>query len=145
MTEIDVHFNAPDKVHHACRLLRKAVVTAGAKVAVAGDKATLDILDASLWQFSATDFIAHCRGDAEEEVLVRSPVVLLDAPSQGAQAHRQVLVNLGCDLPVGFERFERLIDVVGTEQAERQSGRQRWRHYAERGYAITRHDVGGRR
>ena len=79
MTEIDVHFNAPDKVHHACRLLRKAVVTAGAKVAVAGDRATLDILDASLWQFSATDFIAHCRGDAHEDVLARSPVVLLDA------------------------------------------------------------------
>lgn len=145
MTEIDVHFNAPDKVHHACRLLRKAVVAAGARVAVTGDAATLESLDASLWQFSATDFIAHCRSDADAEVLARSPVVLLDLAAPDVSTHRQVLVNLGGALPTGFERFERLIDVVGCDDAERQAGRQRWRHYAERGYAITRHDIGGGR
>lgn len=145
MTEVDVHFNAQDKVGHACRLLRKAVLTAGARVAVAGDRAVLDSLDASLWQFSATDFIAHCRTDADEDVVRRSPVLLLDDPGQGTPAHHQVLVNLGCELPLGFERFERLIDVVGVDDEERQAGRQRWRHYAERGYSITRHDLGGPR
>jgi len=45
---------------------------------------------------------------------------------------------------VGFERFERLIDVVGQEPAEREAGRERWRHYQSRGYTITRHDLGAR-
>jgi len=146
VTEIDVHFNAPDKVHHACRLLRKAVVGAGARVVVVADDAVLDALDASLWQFSPTDFVPHCRDAADAEVRMRSPVVLASpAGESGALPHHEVLVNLGVDLPAGFERFERLIDVVGLDEAERQAGRQRWRHYADRGYTITRHDLGGAR
>ena len=40
MTEVTFHFNAPDKLGHACRLLRKAVAS-GAKVVVTGDSALL--------------------------------------------------------------------------------------------------------
>ena len=43
-------------------------------------------------------------------------------------------------VPDGFERFERLIEVVTADEADRLQARQRWKHYAERGYAITRHD-----
>ena len=76
MTEIDFHFNAADKVSHTCRLLRKAVVVSGARVVVTADAAMLDAIDAALWQFSATDFIGHCRSDGEPQMLARSPVVL---------------------------------------------------------------------
>ena len=52
-----------------------------------------------------------------------------------------VLLYLGDTVPVGFERFERLIELVGTDEVDRTQARQRWRHYADRGYAIQRHDV----
>ena len=51
-----------------------------------------------------------------------------------------MLVNLGAGIPEGFEGFERLIEVVTVEEDDRQQARQRWKHYADRGYAITRHD-----
>lgn len=140
MTEIDFHFNAADKVGHACRLLRKAVVGNGARVVVAADAAMLDAVDAALWQFSATDFVAHCRSDSDAHVLARSPVVLA-VPGSAVVPHQQVLVNLGETVPVGFERFERLIEVVTGEEADRLAGRARWRHYADRGYALKRHDL----
>jgi DNA polymerase III subunit chi len=54
-----------------------------------------------------------------------------------------VLVNLGDAVPDGFEGFERLIEVVTPDDADRQQARQRWKHYATRGYSITRHDLGG--
>jgi DNA polymerase-3 subunit chi len=54
-----------------------------------------------------------------------------------------VLVNLGHAVPGGFERFDRLIDIVSADDADRQAGRSRWRHYADRGYAIQRHDFAG--
>lgn len=142
MTEIDFHFNAADKVSHVCRLLRKAVVVNGAQVVVTADAGMLDAVDAALWQFSATDFIAHCRSDGEPHVLSRSPVVLA-APDAGALPHRQVLVNLGDDVPAGFERFERLIEVVTPDEADRMAGRARWQHYKQRGYALKRHDLTG--
>jgi DNA polymerase III subunit chi len=138
MTEVMFHFNAPDKVGHACRLLRKAVGT-GAKVVVTGDSALLRELDVALWTFSALEFLPHCLGTAQAEVVAASPLVL--AESARSAPHQQVLVNLGTSVPEGFERFERLIEVVTVEDEDRQRGRQRWKHYADRGYAITRHDL----
>lgn len=137
MTEVAFHFNAPDKVGYACRLLRKAV-GAGAAVVVTADAALLDELDATLWTFSAVDFVPHCRAAAPPPVIAWSPVVLTDSPR--AAPHHQVLVNLGDAVPEGFEMFERLIEVVTGDEADRQSARQRWKHYAARGYDIKRHD-----
>lgn len=142
MTGIDFHFNTPDKLGYACRLLRKAVSARGARVVVVADAALLDAIDLALWQLSPVDFIAHCRADAEPAVVVRSPV-LLTTGCAAPTPHQQVLLNLGTGVPEGFERFERLIDIVSNDDADRQIARTRWRHYADRGYAITRHDFAG--
>ncbi len=58
--------------------------------------------------------------------------------------HQQVLVNVGQAVPEGFERFERLIEVVSGDPQDRQVGRRRWKHYEDRGYAIVPHDMAGR-
>jgi DNA polymerase III subunit chi len=142
MTEVTFHFNAPDKTGYACRLLRKAV-GAGAKVVVTGDGALLRELDTALWTFSPLEFVPHCLGTGSPPaVLAASPVVLSE--SARSAPHQQVLVNLGSAVPEGFERFERLIEVVTADEEERQQGRRRWKHYADRGYAITRHDLAAR-
>lgn len=138
MTEVAFHFNAPDKVAYACRLLRKATGS-GAQVVVRGEPQLLHQLDLALWTFSATDFVPHCRQDADALLVAHSPVIL--AESSQATAHQQVLLNLGDSVPESFERFERLIEVVGMSDADRQVARGRWKHYADRGYAITRHDL----
>jgi DNA polymerase III subunit chi len=142
MTEVTFHFNAPDKTGYACRLLRKAVGT-GAKVVVTGDSELLRELDTALWTFSPLEFLPHCLGSGSPPaVLAASPVVLSE--SARSAPHQQVLVNLGQSVPEGFERFERLIEVVTVDEEERQQGRRRWKHYADRGYAITRHDLAAR-
>lgn len=142
MTEVAFHFNVPDKVGYACRLLRKACA-AGSRVVVTGEGGLLRTLDTQLWTFSPVEFVAHCHaGAAEPEVLAASPVVLADSPR--GTPHHEVLVNLGERVPEGFERFERLIEVVTQEDDDRAQARSRWKHYADRGYAITRHDLAGR-
>lgn len=142
MTGIDFHFNTPDKVGYACRLLRKAVAARGARVVVVADPPTLDAIDAALWEFSPVDFIAHCRADAESGLVHRSPVILSSSCAMQLP-HQQVVVNLGAPVPAGFERFDRLVDIVSSDDEDRQLARSRWRHYADRGYAITRHDFAG--
>lgn len=139
MTEIGFHYNAPDKLGYACRLVRKAVKVRGLRVVVIAEASMLDAMDSALWQLSAVDFIAHCRNDSEGHVVARSPVILSTGDPAGL-AHRDMLLNLGSEVPLGFERFERLVDVVGDETEDRQRGRARWRHYADRGYAIKPHD-----
>jgi len=139
VTEVDFHFNATDKVSHTCRLVRKAVGS-GAKAVVMADDALLTRLDAALWQFSAVEFVAHCRDDAAPEMLMRSPVILATS-GRATLPHQHVLINLGVEVPQGFERFERLIEIVTENDDDRQAGRSRWRHYADRGYTLKRHDL----
>lgn len=142
MTEVAFHFNAPDKLGYACRLLRKAT-GAGARVVVTGEAQLLRTLDRDLWSFAPLEFIAHCQLEgADPRVLEASPVVLAEAPAQAP--HQQVLVNLGGAVPGGFERFERLIEVVTLDEEDRQLARRRWKHYADRGYSIIRHDLARR-
>lgn len=139
MTGVEFHVNAPDKVTFACRLLRKAVGK-GAKLVVTGEPALLRELDTALWTFSALEFVPHCYGEASgPAVVAASPVVLADSARDAP--HQQVLVNLGPDVPDGFERYERLIEIVGSEEGDLQRGRQRWKHYADRGYSLVKHEA----
>jgi DNA polymerase-3 subunit chi len=74
-----------------------------------------------------------------------SPVVLGGALD--ALAHQDVLLNLDAEVPTGFERFTRVIEVVGADDEERAHSRARWKYYQQRGYPIVRHDLadkGGR-
>ncbi len=142
MTEVAFHFNVPDKLAYACRLVRKAN-GAGSRVVVTGEPDLLRQLDTELWTFSPLEFIPHCHAaSAEPEVLAASPVVLADE-ARGTP-HHDVLVNLGGAVPEGFERFGRLIELVSQEEGDRSRARSRWKHYADRGYAITRHDLAAR-
>ena len=138
MTELAFHFNAPDRIAYACRLLRKAVGS-GARVTVTSSTDTLKELDLALWTLSPTDFVPHCFLDSPAWVVAASPVVLALALAE--VPHRQVLLNLGTAVPAGFDRFERVIELVGQEDDERRSARARWKQYTGLGYAITRHDL----
>ena len=159
LTEVSFHFNAPDKLAYACRLLRKAV-NGGSQVVVTASPETLTMLDMLLWKISPLEFIGHCFADANAAMVCASPVllgmpaVLLQAEagafdlkaSEGdlnklIRAERTVLVNLGDSVPQGFERFERLVELVGANEEDRLNARDRWKHYAHRGYAIIRHDL----
>lgn len=139
MTELAFHFGAPDKLAYACRLLRKAVGS-GARVLVVADAGSVARLDAELWALAPTDFIPHCTAAADAGVQARSPVLLATDPDQ-ALDRRGVLVNLGDAVPQGFERFDRLIEVVSMDEGDRDLARVRWKFYTQRGYPITRHDL----
>ena len=138
MTDVAFHFNVPDKLGYACRLLRQAHA-AGGSVGVVAAPVVLQELDARLWSFSALDFVPHCLADAPAAIRVATPIVLAEGCAVLPRA--AVLLNLGDQVPDGFERFARVIELVTGEDADRAQARQRWRHYAGRGLAIQRHDL----
>ncbi len=140
MTEVQFHFNVPDRLSYACRLLRKASRAGG--VAVTGEPETLSRLDRALWTFDPQDFVPHlllADGGEPPPRLRRTPIWLVARAEQAA--HQPVLVHLGDEPAIGFESFARLIEVVSTDAAEREAARLRWKHYAARGYAIAKHEV----
>jgi DNA polymerase-3 subunit chi len=53
-----------------------------------------------------------------------------------------VLVNLRAEWPPFFGRFERLIEIVSTDEDDRSRARERYKFYRDRGYQIRTHDLG---
>ena len=137
MTEITFHFNVPDRLNYSCRLLRKTFAK-GAFVAVTGDASMLAELDSRLWSLASQEFVPHCVQNAPAQTLEMSPIVLTEFVN--LLDRNDVLVNLGRQVPVSFERFERLIEVVIDDEDDRLAARQRWRHYAGRGYVLRKHE-----
>ncbi len=142
MTEVSFHFNVADRIAYVCRLLRKAT-RQGARLVVTGPAASLAELDRALWQFDPTDFVPHLRVQPGTDVaprLASTPIWLADRADVAAPDH-PVLVNLGRETAAGFESFARVIEIVSTDDDDRAAARARWKHYANRGYAIERHEV----
>lgn len=142
MTAVAFHFNVPDRRAYACRLLRKAYLS-GARVAVTGEAALLDELDRLLWTFQPLEFVPHWRGPDLVALPARqqdTPLVLVGrhAPTRG----HDVLVNLGRQVPDGFEQYRRVIEIVSRHELDREEARARWRAYGARGCTIERHEVG---
>ncbi|PWB39233.1 MAG: DNA polymerase III subunit chi [Rhodocyclales bacterium] len=137
MTSIDFHHGASDKVQAACRLIGE-LHAEGRKVLVYAPSESLAAqVDRQLWVQPATGFVPHCRlGDA---LAAETPVVI--GSSLENAAHHDVLVNLDGDLPPAFSRFDRLVEIVGTDEADRGPARERFRFYRDRGYAIAAHDL----
>lgn len=139
MTEVAFHFNAPDKLAYACRFARK-VLRSEMRLVIAGPEESLDRLDRMLWALGPSDFVAHARSGGDEDMVAASPVLLTTDPREST--HQDVLLNLGHNVPEGFARFQKLVEVVSAhDDADRQAARERWRHYAGRGYEIVRHDL----
>ena len=137
MTRIDFHSNVGDSLLYACRLIRKAY-QAGQPTIVLAEPERLRAFDEQLWTFSPLDFVPHCM--AGTPLAAQTPIVL-DSNLDDV-LHRQVLLNLGATVPAQFARFERLLEVVGNAHDELAAGRERYRFYRDRGYALNNYKQG---
>ena len=137
MTKIDFYTGSTDKLRTACQLSHKAMQN-GVRVALSTpDAATADALDKLLWQFPATAFIPHCRGDAEEAE--QSPVVLNSGNDRFP--HYDLLISLHDECASFFSRFERVIEIVGQDADDSRLGRERYKFYKDRGYELRHIDL----
>jgi len=138
MTQIEFHFNAPDKLAYACRLLRKGT-SQGARLFVVAEPDFLKRLDVALWSVSPHDFVSHCMASDPAHLLNASAVVM--GPQLQAIAGVHTAVNFLPSVPEGFDRFERLIDVVSDDPSDRAEARLRWKQYTAMGYTLLRRDL----
>ena len=72
-------------------------------------------------------------------MIAASPVILTTRIESAP--HQEVLLNLGDSIPLGFDLFERVIEVVSLDEDERLAARSRWVEYTHLGYQLQRHDL----
>ena len=132
MTRIDFYRYAEDKQRFACRLAAKAVAAASRVVVYSPDAKALESLDRALWTYQVTGFVPHC--------FVASPLaaetpVILSSTGEGLP-HHDVLLNLADEWPAFFASFERVLEIVATDEADKELARSRYVFYQKRGYDI---------
>jgi DNA polymerase-3 subunit chi len=137
VTEISFYTFADDPLDVARRIAAKAYAQGRRVMIYAPDTAVADGIDRLLWTSPPLGFVPHCRtGDA----LAAETPVLIGADAD-ALRDADVMINLDGALPPGFARFERLVEIVGQDDDGRERGRERYRFYQARGYALTTHDL----
>lgn len=118
-----------------CALVKKAYAAQQPMLILARDYAQAEALDDLLWAFDEDAMIPHqLAGDDDDDgtaVLIVPPDV--DTPD------RPLLINLRERCPDG--QFQRVLEVVAADPAERDGSRERWREYQRRGFELHKNDM----
>ena len=118
-----------------CELARRAFAAQQPTLILARDHGQAEAIDEWLWAFDEDAFIPHQLAgdddDAGSAVLIVPPGV--DTPS------RPLAINLREACVSGD--FQRVLEVVPADEAERSGSRERWSEYKRRGFALSKHDM----
>ena len=137
MTEISFYTFAENKLTVARQLTAKAVSRGMHVMLYTPDAALADRLDVMLWTAPAQSFLPHCCDI--HPLAAQTPVLIGENVDVLPQA--DLMINLHHERPPAFSRFNRLLEIVSTETEDIEQGRQRYRFYRERGYALNTVDL----
>jgi DNA polymerase III subunit chi len=140
LTQVFFYHGASDRIAAACALLGGAYAKDKPVLVYAPENDVASDVDRMLWTHSALSFVPHCRSDSP--LAGETPILITDNLDQPPQDDR--LMNLSQVVPPGFSRFHSLIEVVGREEADRSSARDRVKFYKDRGYEVRYFDLGER-
>ena len=121
----------------ACRIVEKAYRLGHRVYVRTGNSDDTNVLDDLLWTFSQNSFVPHqlsTENDSRE-----SPVVLGEHPP--AAEGTDVVISVA-DGPVSdVTSYLRIVEIVGYEDDEKASGRNRFRYYREHGMEPNIHRI----
>jgi DNA polymerase-3 subunit chi len=129
------YHNLQDRVGGACGLIARAWAQGKDFAVYAPEPERAQVLDRLLWIQPALGFLPHCFADSplagETPVLIATDAAALEhLPPRHS---RERLLNLGDDVPPGFENYTNIIEVVGQDDTDRNSARVRAKTYKARG------------
>lgn len=137
MTEITFYTFADNPLDVARRVAAKAHGQGKQVMIYAPDAAVASAIDRLLWTTPALSFVPHCR---DSDTLASETPVLIGTDADTLR-QADVMINLHHEQPPAFARFERLVEIIGQDEAGREQGRERYRFYQARGYALKTHDL----
>ena len=140
MTTIDFYTHCANRFEVASKVVAKAWAQHGSvRVLTAGEAGTVEF-GRFLWLWPATGFLPHCR--LGSPLAAETPILVDHALDHEGPA--AVLVNLHAAPPPFFSRFERLVEIVGIDEDDAATGRERWKFYKARGYEVRSHNLSER-
>ena len=118
-----------------CELAKRAFESGQSTLILARSADEADALDEKLWEFDENAFIPHQLAGDDDDTL--TPVLIV-AP--GAETpDRPLVINLRDECAPGL--FERVLEVVPADEAQRLGSRERWKTYKAAGFEVNKHDM----
>ena len=118
-----------------CELAKRAFESGQPALILARSADQADALDEKLWEFDEQAFIPHqIAGDDDDDI---TPVLI--ATPDARPADRNLVINLRDECAPGL--FERVLEVVPADDAQRSGSRERWKTYKAAGFDVAKHDM----
>ena len=130
--------NSPQqRLIFACRLAEKAYQRDLKVVILQDSLADAKSLDEMLWTFNERSFVPH-QVCLDEHVDPETPVHLT---LESANMKADLLVNLTDRLPVGFDHYPRIAEIIDADPERRRLGRERFKTYRDLKVALDTHQL----
>ncbi len=124
-----------DPLRLVAELARRAFASGQPSLILARSAAQAETLDELLWSLDDDAFLPHqIAGDDDDAI---TPILIV--PPGLTTPDRPLVINLRETCAPGL--FERVLEVVPAEEAERAGSRERWRSYKQAGFELHKHDM----
>jgi DNA polymerase-3 subunit chi len=118
-----------------CELAKRAYASQQPTLVLARDFEQAEAIDELLWAFDEEAFLPHqLAGDDDD-----ANTAILIVPPGVETADRPLVINLREQCAPG--QYQRVLEVVAADPAERDGSRLRWRDYLRQGFEVSKHDM----
>ena len=118
-----------------CELAKKAFAGEQPTLVLARSPSQAEALDELMWAFDEAAFIPHQIAGDEDDAIT----AVLIVPPGVTTPDRTLVINLRDECAPGL--FERVLEVVPADEAERAGSRERWKTYKAAGFDVAKHDM----
>ncbi|MEO8223691.1 MAG: DNA polymerase III subunit chi [Gammaproteobacteria bacterium] len=129
------------RLGYACRLVEKAYKLQHRIHAHASDCGMAKALDELLWTFRQGSFVPHELMTTGAEPLAPVTIGSADGDVPLEPPAADLLVNLAREVPLFFNRYARIAEIIDGSPANREDGRTRHRFYRDQGLKPETHEV----
>ena len=119
----------------ACELAKRAFASGQSALILARSLEQAELLDEKMWEFDADAFVPHQIAGDEDDAI--TPVLIV--PPGVSAPDRALVINLRDETVTGT--FERVLEVVPDDEAQRAGSRERWKTYKAAGLDVVKHDM----
>jgi DNA polymerase-3 subunit chi len=122
----------------ACKLAEKAWRLDNSVYIHTRNRGDAEHLDELLWTFRDGSFVPHGLADSDDET--GSSPIIIGCNEDGCEG-RDLLINLGDEIPACAEGFPRVAELVTSDENCRTLSRKRYATYRDQGHELNTHKL----
>lgn len=145
MTQVDFYV-IEDNDHRgaekfACKLTEKIYKQGYTIYIHTQDEEQSNRMDDLLWTFRQGSFIPHAKAEVISDENIKVLIGSLNQQHLIDETKGEILINLASKIPMSYQKFSRIAELVSQEHQRKASAREHYRYYRDQGCKIASHQV----